>query len=40
MGYRDALIGGLLVSAAVRGADTRGRFVASGGADAPTCWVG
>jgi hypothetical protein len=34
MGYRDALIGGLLVSAAVRGADTRGRFLASGGADA------
>ena len=34
MGYRDALIGGLLVSAAVRGADTRGWFLASGGADA------
>jgi hypothetical protein len=34
MGYRDALIGGLLVSAAVRGRDTRGWFLASGGADA------
>jgi hypothetical protein len=34
MGYRDALIGGLLVSAAVRGADTRAWFLASGGADA------
>jgi hypothetical protein len=34
MGYRDALIGGLLVSAAVRGADTRGWFLASAGADA------
>ncbi len=33
MGYRDALIGGLLVSAAVRGRDTRGWFLASGGAD-------
>ena len=33
-GLRDALIGGLLVSAAVRGADTRGWFLASGGADA------
>ena len=34
MGYRDALIGGLLVSAALRGEDTRGWFLASGGADA------
>lgn len=34
MGYRDALIGGLLVAAGLRGADTRGWFLASGGADA------
>jgi hypothetical protein len=34
MGYRDALIGGLLTAAAVRGTDTRGWFLASGGADA------
>jgi hypothetical protein len=34
MGYRDALIGGLLVGAALRGRDTRGWFLASGGADA------
>ncbi|HYO04750.1 MAG TPA: DUF4267 domain-containing protein [Mycobacterium sp.] len=34
MGYRDALIGGLLTVAAVRGRDTRGWFLASGGADA------
>ncbi|MCT7661145.1 DUF4267 domain-containing protein [Mycobacterium deserti] len=34
MGYRDALIGGLLVTSAVRGQDTRGWFLASGGADA------
>lgn len=34
MGYRDALIGGLLISAAARGRDTRGWFLASGGADA------
>jgi hypothetical protein len=34
MGYRDALIGGLMVAAAVRGKDTRGWFLASGGADA------
>lgn len=34
MGYRDALIGGLLVAAAVRGRDTTGWFLASGGADA------
>ncbi len=34
MGYRDALIGGLLMSAALRGKNTRGWFLASGGADA------
>lgn len=34
MGYRDALIGGLLAAAALRGTDTRGWFMASGGADA------
>jgi hypothetical protein len=34
MGYRDALIGGLLAGAALRGRDTRGWFLASGGADA------
>lgn len=34
MGYRDALIGVLLVAAGVRGRDTRGWFLASGGADA------
>ena len=34
MGYRDALIGGLLMAAAVRGRGTRGWFLASGGADA------
>jgi Domain of unknown function (DUF4267) len=34
MGYRDALIGGLLTVAAVRGRNTRGWFLASGGADA------
>lgn len=34
MGYRDALIGGLLASAALRGKDTRGWYLASGGADA------
>ncbi len=34
MGYRDALIGGLLLAAALRGRDTRGWFLASGGADA------
>ncbi|RDH79190.1 DUF4267 domain-containing protein [Mycolicibacterium moriokaense] len=34
MGYRDALIGGLLVSAGLRGKNTRGWFLASGGADA------
>src|ERR1700755_620652 len=34
MGYRDALIGGLLVAAGLRGQNTRGWFLASGGADA------
>src|ERR1700750_121516 len=34
MGYRDALIGGLLVSSALRGCNTRGWFLASGGVDA------
>lgn len=34
MGYRDALIGGLLLYAAIGGRDTRGWFLASGGADA------
>src|SRR3982750_1866489 len=34
MGYRDALIGGLLVHAALRRRDTRRWFPASGGADA------
>jgi Domain of unknown function (DUF4267) len=34
MGYRDALIGGLLAAAALRGKNTRGWFLASGGADA------
>ena len=34
MGYRDALIGGLMVSAGLKGRDTRGWFLASGGADA------
>lgn len=34
MGYRDALVGGLLMTAALRGRDTRGWFLASGGADA------
>ncbi len=34
MGYRDALIGALLMSSAVRGKNTRGWFLASGGADA------
>jgi len=33
MGYRDALIGGLLTAAALRGSDTRGWFLASAGAD-------
>lgn len=34
MGYRDALIGGLLASAALRGRNTGGWFLASAGADA------
>lgn len=34
MGYRDALIGGMLIASGVRGKDTRGWFLASGGADA------
>jgi hypothetical protein len=34
MGYRDALIGGALVTTALRGRDTRRWFLASGGADA------
>ncbi|WIM88037.1 DUF4267 domain-containing protein [Candidatus Mycobacterium wuenschmannii] len=34
MGYRDALIGGLLAASALRGKNTRGWFVASAGADA------
>jgi hypothetical protein len=34
MGYRDALIGGLLVAAGLRGKNTRGWFLASAGADA------
>ncbi len=34
MGYRDALIGGLLLAAGARGKDARGWFLASGGADA------
>ncbi|OBI42972.1 DUF4267 domain-containing protein [Mycobacterium colombiense] len=33
MGYRDALIGVLLASAALRGKNTRGWFLASAGAD-------
>jgi hypothetical protein len=34
MGYRDALIGAMLIAAGVQGRDTRGWFLASGGADA------
>ncbi|ORV97918.1 DUF4267 domain-containing protein [Mycobacterium kyorinense] len=34
MGYRDALIGGMLATAALRGKNTRGWFLASSGADA------
>lgn len=34
MGYRDALIGGLLLAVAIRGQGTRGWFLASAGADA------
>jgi len=34
MGYRDALIGALLLESGLRGKNTRGWFLASGGADA------
>jgi hypothetical protein len=34
MGYRDALIGGLLMGAGLRGRDVRGWYLASAGADA------
>ena len=34
MGYRDALVGGLLLSAGLRNAPSRGWFLASAGADA------
>lgn len=34
MGYRDALIGGMLIAATLQNRDTRGWFLASGGADA------
>jgi hypothetical protein len=34
MGYRDFLIGLMLIQSSVRGKDTRGWFLASGGADA------
>lgn len=34
MGYRDALIGVMMMGAALRGKETRGWFLASGGADA------
>jgi Domain of unknown function (DUF4267) len=34
MGYRDALIGALLAASGLRGKNTRGWFLASGGADA------
>lgn len=40
MGYRDALIGGLLAAAALRGKNTRGWFLASGGADAADLFGG
>jgi hypothetical protein len=33
MGYRDALVGGLLMTAGLRGRPTRGWFLASAGAD-------
>jgi hypothetical protein len=33
MGYRDALVGGMLRRAGLRGEDTAGWFLASGGAD-------
>jgi len=34
MGYRDALIGGLLLASGLRGKNARGWFLASAGADA------
>ena len=34
MGYRDCLIGAMLLQSSLRGKDTRGWFLASGGADA------
>lgn len=34
MGYRDALIGGLLLTSGLRGKNSRGWFLASAGADA------
>jgi len=34
MGYRDALVGGLLCASGCRGSDTAGWFLASAGADA------
>lgn len=34
MGYRDALIGALLIAAGLRGRNVRGRFLASAGAGA------
>ena len=34
MGYRDFLIGLMLIQSSLRGKDTRGWFLASGGADA------
>ena len=40
MGYRDALIGGLLATAGLRGKNTRGWFLASGGADAADLFGG
>lgn len=40
MGYRDAMIGGLLVASALRGRNTRGWFLASGGADAADLYGG
>ena len=40
MGYRDALIGGLLATAGLRGKGTRGWFLASGGADAADLFGG
>jgi hypothetical protein len=33
MGYRDALVGGMLLRAGLRGDDTAGWYLASGGAD-------